>query len=89
VHSSYQWCFVPLAVTVAVAVTRCAALDDGLARVPPMAWSTWSAFGPHVNHTIVVATADKMVELGLVGAGYKYLMLDDGWAHCSSTHDGP
>jgi alpha-galactosidase len=80
---------VPLAVTVAVAVTRCAALDDGLARVPPMAWSTWSAFGPHVNHTIVVATADKMVELGLVGAGYKYLMLDDGWADCSSTHDGP
>jgi hypothetical protein len=55
------------------------ARDDGLARTPPMGWSTWYAFGTDINETKVVQMADALVEHGLRDAGYEFVNLDDAW----------
>ena len=52
---------------------------EGLALTPQMGWNSWNKFATDINEDLIKATADKMVELGLVDAGYVYLNLDDGW----------
>ena len=52
---------------------------EGLAETPQMGWSSWNKFQTDINEDLIKATADQMVELGLVDAGYVYLNLDDGW----------
>ena len=52
---------------------------EGLADTPQMGWSSWNKFQTEINEKLIRETADKMVELGLVDAGYIYLNLDDGW----------
>ncbi|MBO4605424.1 MAG: glycoside hydrolase family 27 protein [Bacteroidales bacterium] len=49
------------------------------AATPQMGWNSWNKFAMNINEDLIKATADKMVELGLVDAGYIYLNLDDGW----------
>ena len=58
------------------------ALDDGLARKPPMGFNNWNTTGcgPEFNEDMVKATADLFVSSGLKGAGYEYVNLDDCWA---------
>jgi alpha-galactosidase len=55
------------------------ALDDGLARTPPMGWNSWNALRLDINEELVRRVADVMVETGLKDAGYEYLVIDDGW----------
>ena len=52
---------------------------EGLALTPQMGWNSWNKFATNINEELIKATADSMVELGLVEAGYVYLNLDDGW----------
>ncbi len=52
---------------------------EGLAETPQMGWSSWNKFGTEINEKLIKETADQMVALGLVDAGYVYLNLDDGW----------
>ena len=51
----------------------------GVADTPQMGWSSWNCFMTDINEDLIKATADAMVQLGLVDAGYVYLNLDDGW----------
>ena len=55
------------------------ALDDGLARTPPMGWNSWNTFRLNINENLVRQVADVIVEKGLKDAGYEYLVIDDGW----------
>ncbi len=55
------------------------ALDDGLARTPPMGWNSWNAFETDINEIKIKQIADAMVSSGMKDAGYVYLVLDDGW----------
>ena len=50
---------------------------EGVADTPQMGWSSWNCFMTEINENLIKATADAMVELGLVDAGYVYLNLDD------------
>ncbi|MCQ2133871.1 MAG: glycoside hydrolase family 27 protein [Bacteroidales bacterium] len=52
---------------------------EHVADTPQMGWSSWNCFMTDINEDLIKATADAMVELGLVDAGYVYLNLDDGW----------
>jgi len=61
------------------AATGAWALDDGLARTPPMGWNSWNALRLNINEELVRQVADVMVEKGLKDAGYEYLVIDDGW----------
>ncbi len=51
-----------------------------LSKTPPMGFNTWNTFGENINEKVIMDTADKMVELGLLDAGYEYLVIDDCWS---------
>jgi alpha-galactosidase len=58
------------------------ALDDGLARTPPMGFNNWNATHCRAdfNEQMVKGMADLFVTSGLKEAGYEYINLDDCWA---------
>jgi alpha-galactosidase len=56
-----------------------AALDDGLARTPPMGWNSWNKFGCNVSEDLIKTMADAMVSSGMKDAGYQYIVIDDCW----------
>src|SRR4051794_17725800 len=66
------------------------ALDDGLARTPPMGFNNWNAThcGADFNEAMVKGMADLFVSSGLKDAGYQYVNLDDCWAEHDRNADG-
>ncbi|MDP9124445.1 MAG: glycoside hydrolase family 27 protein [Pseudomonadota bacterium] len=72
----------PIAVAL-LAITSAAAsaapVSNGLAKTPPMGWSSWNQFGEAINEKVVVESIDAMAAHGLRDAGYVYVNLDDGW----------
>jgi alpha-galactosidase len=52
---------------------------DGLAMTPPMGWNSWNTFQTNINEQLVKDIADVMVSSGMKDAGYRYVVLDDGW----------
>ena len=63
------------------------ALDNGLAKTPPMGWNSWNKFGCKVNEELIRGMADALVSTGLKDAGYEYLVIDDCW-QVSRDKDG-
>jgi hypothetical protein len=45
------------------------ALDNGLARTPPLGWSSWNRFGCGIDERLIRETADAFVARGLRDAG--------------------
>ena len=41
----------------------------------------WNAFGCNVSETLLLGTAQKIVDLGLKDLGYNYVILDDCWSN--------
>jgi alpha-galactosidase len=54
-------------------------LSDGLAPTPPMGWNSWNRFGVKIDENLVLETAEAMVASGMREAGYRYVVIDDGW----------
>jgi len=55
------------------------ALENGLARTPPMGWNSWNKFGCNVSEKLIREMADAMVASGMKDAGYQYIVIDDCW----------
>jgi alpha-galactosidase len=56
------------------------ALDNGLARTPPMGWNSWNKYAcKGINEKVVRDTADAMATNGMKDAGYVYVVIDDCW----------
>jgi alpha-galactosidase len=55
------------------------ALDNGLAKTPPMGWNSWNKFGCDVSETLIKSAADAIVSSGMKDAGYAYVVIDDCW----------
>ncbi|WP_305788081.1 glycoside hydrolase family 27 protein [Symbioplanes lichenis] len=55
------------------------ALDNGVARTPPMGWNSWNSFGCTINEGLIRQTADAIVSSGMRDAGYQYVVVDDCW----------
>ncbi|OXB57170.1 hypothetical protein ASZ78_000571 [Callipepla squamata] len=76
-------------VVVAVAVTAAVALDNGVARTPPMGWLHWERFlcgtdcaaepDRCVSERLFAEMADVMVAEGWKEAGYEFVCIDDCW----------
>lgn len=49
-------------------------------NTPPMGWNPFNTFGADINEKLIFEAADKMVETGLLDAGYDYLVIDDCWS---------
>ncbi|HEX3020463.1 MAG TPA: alpha-galactosidase [Chitinispirillaceae bacterium] len=64
------------------------ALNNGLAKTPPMGWNSWNCFGPNINEKQIKEVADSMVSSGLKDAGFVYLNLDDNWMAKSRDGNG-
>src|SRR3954451_18784056 len=55
------------------------ALENGVARTPPMGWNSWNTFGCNISETLIRQMADAIVSSGLRDAGYQYVVVDDCW----------
>jgi alpha-galactosidase len=55
------------------------ALDNGLARTPPMGWNSWNKFACNVSESLIREAADALVSSGMKDAGYEYVVIDDCW----------
>ncbi len=53
--------------------------NASLAATPPMSWMSWNYYADHINENAVKKMADAMVKNGMVSAGYRYIIIDDGW----------
>jgi alpha-galactosidase len=62
--------------------------DDGLAATPPLGWNSWNRFNAKIDETIVRETAEAMVATGMRDAGYRYVVIDDGWEADERDADG-
>src|SRR4051812_16190045 len=76
------------AAAVTAASPPAAALDNGLARTPPMGFNDWNAFGCNVDEQLIKQTADYFITSGLKDAGYKYVNIDDCWLEKQRSADG-
>ncbi|GHJ07294.1 hypothetical protein TPA0907_16610 [Micromonospora humidisoli] len=64
---------------VALRTSPALALDNGVARTPPMGWNSWNTFGCNINETLIRQMTDAMVNTGMKDAGYQYVVVDDCW----------
>ena len=57
---SLRWllCFVVVA---CASASEARALDNGLARTPPMGWNSWNKFGCNVSEKLIKEMADALV----------------------------
>lgn len=65
-----------------------ARLNPKLSATPPMGFNSWNHFALNINEEIIKEVADAFVRLGLDELGYKYINIDDGWAHVNRTNEG-
>jgi alpha-galactosidase len=70
--------------------TSAEALENGLARTPPMGFNNWNTThcNSTFNETTIRGVADSFVSLGLKSAGYKYVNIDDCWAEPARDSSG-
>ena len=54
--------------------------DNGLVRTPPMGWNSWNRFHDHFDDATVRQMADALVASGMDKAGYRYIIVDEGWS---------
>ena len=45
----------------------------------PMGWNSWNSFANIVNFQIVQQQAKTLASNGMKGAGYEYVVIDEGW----------
>lgn len=60
---------------------------DLIQPTPMMGWQSWNVLGQNITHDKLVAQGKKMVELGLLDAGYIYLGVDDFWSKDYKSRD--
>jgi len=71
--------FIVIAVIGYIQTFQVSALNNELAKTPPMGWNSWNAFHENINETQIKQIADTIVSSGMKDAGYIYLNLDDNW----------
>ena len=64
----------------ALAAATASALNNGLARTPPMGYNTWF-LNQAGNDAQLRATADAMLAGGFLAAGYDTITIDDLWSN--------
>jgi len=68
-------------------------LNNGLARTPPMGWSSWCTDDycgllDYCKEKEVKSVVDSMKENGMLEAGYDYVLLDDCWSSTERDSNG-
>lgn len=55
------------------------AVDNGLARTPPLGWNSWNRFQCDISEETILSAANSLVSTGLKDIGYEYVIIDDCW----------
>lgn len=79
-----------ISLTLVLLISACGALDNGLARKPPMGWLAWERFtcqtdcnqypNDCISAELFQTMADRIVLDGFKDAGYDYVNIDDCWS---------
>ena len=83
-----------LAALLLLSAISATAINNGVARTPPLGWSTWETCGDegckhdYCNEHEVLQVADVLVSSGLRDLGWKYVNLDDCWGAMARTASG-
>merc|ERR1719278_95248 len=74
------------------------ALNNGLARTPPMGWMSWERFRCNtdcdndpdncISEKLFMNMADEIVNKGLNKLGYEYVIIDDCWLDHQRSPEG-
>lgn len=89
--------FLPLFAAIVCAMTlgstSVLALQDGMARTPPMGFNTWNYFGcrnpqRRIDETSMKQLADAFISKGMKDVGYEYVNVDDCWASLARNAAG-
>jgi alpha-galactosidase len=64
------------------------ALENGVARTPPMGWNSWNTFGCNISETLIRQMADAIVSSGMRDLGYQYVVVDDCWFNPNRDSSG-
>lgn len=54
-------------------------LDNGVALLPPMGYTTWNDVGADVSEEQFLANCDALISTGLSSLGFIYCNIDEGW----------
>ncbi|MEA2352857.1 MAG: alpha-galactosidase, partial [Thermoleophilaceae bacterium] len=65
-----------------------AALDNGLARTPPMGWNSWYTARCDVTEEDVLRNAHGLVDSGMAALGYDYVNVDGCWEALERDQNG-
>jgi alpha-galactosidase len=78
---SFRWLCICLCVTFigSLPAGELRALDNGLAKTPPMGWNSWNKFACNVSEELIKQIAGAIVSSGMKDAGYQYIVIDDCW----------
>ncbi|MGD0015350.1 MAG: glycoside hydrolase family 27 protein [Bryobacteraceae bacterium] len=52
---------------------------EGLAPTPPMGWNSWNTFQGRISERLIREVAEALISSAMQEAGYRYLVIDDGW----------
>lgn len=75
----FHLCAFVIAAPVALIARPAMALDNGLARTPPLGWNSWISFELNINEQLIRSMANAIVATGMRDAGYQYVVVDAGW----------
>ncbi|ASW55223.1 glycoside hydrolase family 27 protein [Plantactinospora sp. KBS50] len=64
------------------------ALNNGVARTPPMGWNSWNTFGCNISESLIRGMADAIVSSGMRDLGYQYVVVDDCWFNPNRDSSG-
>jgi hypothetical protein len=78
------WHFIWFALAVGWLPVGCCSARGGVPALmaftpPPMGWGSWNSFADTVDSNIIVTQAHAMVSTGLRAAGYRVMLMDEGW----------
>jgi alpha-galactosidase len=54
-------------------------IGDAIALTPPMGWNGWNSWASEIDQAKVIASAEAMVNTGLINHGWSYINIDDTW----------
>jgi alpha-galactosidase len=54
-------------------------VGDRIALTPPMGWNSWNCWAGAVDEQKIRASAQAMVDSGLINHGWQYINIDDCW----------
>ncbi|XP_044581180.1 alpha-N-acetylgalactosaminidase [Cotesia glomerata] len=90
--------FMTLSVFLLLIINKSLALENGLARTPPMGWLAWERFRCNtdcendpdncISDQLFRTMADLVVAEGYANVGYEYINIDDCWMEKNRASNG-